>query len=83
MNVQISMKMHDEEIVDWLEDELGEDAAEKFTSCLIDPIQYTPNQMLEICNGVLKEVGSVLRLLSLHDQDDNGYVWRVIDETEI
>ena len=83
MNVEFLMKLHDEEIFDWLEAEINDDAAEKFTGCLLDPIQYTPEQVVEICNATLIEVGSNLRIVEYAGKNDDGYFWRVKDVSVI
>ena len=59
------------------EDEYGEEAVTAFGECLPDPIQYTPEQMVEICNQVLQKYRSALRIVGYAGKDDDGYMWKV------
>ncbi len=79
INVEFSMKLHDNQILDWLEDECGEEAVTAFGECLPDPTVYTPEQMIEICNKVLEKYKSALRVIEYAGKDDDGYFWRVKD----
>lgn len=77
MSIRISGKMTDNEILDELAECFSEEAAEKFGCSLSDPDVLTTQQKIEILNGILKEVGSQLSILSLFKVESDGYVWRV------
>lgn len=82
MNVEFLMKLHDQEIMDWLEDECGEDAVIAFGECLPDPCHHTDEGMIAICNTVLERFHSSLRIVELVDKDIDGYYWRVKEESK-
>jgi len=77
------MKLHDNQIMDWLEDECSEEAVTEFGECLPDPIRYTPEEMVNICNQVLKKYNSTLRVIEFAGKDDDGYFWRVKDSCQM
>jgi hypothetical protein len=78
--------MHDQEIMDWLEQECGEDCAENFNIAAIygealpEHMYLVPDDMepvKKILNKVLKDLGSQLKLLEYVSHDDDGYTWKV------
>jgi hypothetical protein len=75
INVKIHQKLHDQEIMDWLEQECGEEAVTAFGECLPDPTVYTPEEMVSICNKVLEKYNSALRIVKFRGKDDDGYFW--------
>lgn len=80
ISTEFLMKLHDQEIMDWLEDEYGEDAVTAFGECLPDPGKYTDEEMIAMCNVVLERFDSSLRIVSLEGKNDDGYYWRVKDD---
>lgn len=77
--IEFSMKLHDNQIMNWLEAECGEDAVVAFGECLPDQVQYTPEEMVNICNKVLEKYNSALRIIEFAGKDDDGYFWRIKD----
>lgn len=68
--------------MDWLEEELGEDAVVAFGEALPEHRYLVPDDMetvMKILNQVLKDLGSKLTLLEYVSYDDDGYTWRVKD----
>ena len=80
--IELTKKMHDQEIMDWLEDECGEEAVTKFGEALPEHMYLVPDDMesvKKILNKVLKDLGSQLTLVEYICYDDDGYTWKVKD----
>lgn len=82
--VELNMiKVHDQDIMDVLKTKYGTKAAEAFGCCLPEPPnEMTIKQMIKLCNAVLKDIGSNIRIEDFAGKDDNGYYW-VVQEVNI
>ena len=78
--------MHDQEIMDELLEKFGEEAVEDFGDCLsvfngpADP-EDCPHELMRkmiwLTNQTLEKIGSNLRMETLVDSDDDGFIWEV------
>jgi hypothetical protein len=75
--IELTKRMHDQEIMDWLEEECGEDAPGAFGEALPEHMYHTNQEKVDAVNEVLKELGSTLTILGCVGEDDDGYTWRV------
>lgn len=73
------MKFHDQEIMDILEKQFGEDAVIAYGEALPEHSVPTDAELImEILNGVLIDIGAKIRLTDFRGVDDDGYFWEVL-----
>ena len=80
LKIEWSGKSHDQEIMDWLESEINEDAVIAYGEAIPDHMYWDDMEPIKNkLNTVLEELGSSLQLLECVGVDDDGYTWRVRD----
>jgi hypothetical protein len=80
MKIEFINKLHDQQIMNWLEDECGVETVTAYGEALPEHVYPDDKELIrDVLNRVLEDCGSSLRLLECIGQDDDGYIWRVKD----
>mgnify|MGYP000846070802 CR=1 FL=1 len=68
----------DADIMDYLHEQFGEDAANAFGDCL-DHFRNmgTEQEIMDTANNTLSTIGTQIRVVEIADTTDDGYVWKL------
>lgn len=81
------MLISDYDLYTRIENEKGEDAAQKFGDCLSDIPEHETGKMIENLNKCLKEIGVFIEVVDLLPSDtddmDSDYMWVCVDKTPV